>query len=134
MSKRFTLITLVLSSVIAFLVGVIIAGGVTRTPVVSTEPASRPASDKPRATSSANSSVVNFADVAERINAAVVNIEAASRTPVGRFSSRTLRNDDPQPESPRDLRGRDRAAASSSIAPATFSRTITSSRERTESR
>jgi serine protease Do len=103
MSKRFGFITLVLSSVIAFLVGVIIAGGVSRTPVVSTEPASRPASDKPRTPSSANSSVVNFADVAERINAAVVNIEAASRTPVGRFSSRTLRNDDPQQESPRDL-------------------------------
>jgi serine protease Do len=101
MSRRFGLITLVLSSAIAFLVGVIIAGGVSRTPTVSTEPARRPATDKARA-ALASSAVVNFADVAERINAAVVNIDAASRTPAGRFSSRTLRSDEPQ-ETPRDL-------------------------------
>jgi serine protease Do len=101
MSRRFGLITLVLSSAVAFLVGIILAGGVTRTPVVSSEPARRPASDK-RGPLTSPSAVVNFADVAERINAAVVNIDAASRTPAGRLSSRTLRSDE-SPESPRDL-------------------------------
>ena len=38
MSKRFTFITLALSTSVAFLVGVIIAGGVARTPVVSSAP------------------------------------------------------------------------------------------------
>ena len=38
MSKRFTFITLALSSSVAFLVGIILAGGVSQTPVVSTAP------------------------------------------------------------------------------------------------
>ena len=101
MSRRFTLISLLLSSAIAFLVGVILAGGITRTPVVSSEPATR-AADKSRVNRAAAAGVVNFADVAERINASVVNIDAASRTPLGRFSTRTPRTDDPQ-DPPRDL-------------------------------
>ncbi|HEY7499430.1 MAG TPA: hypothetical protein VH740_13015, partial [Vicinamibacterales bacterium] len=49
MSKRFTLITVLLSSAVAFLVGVILAGGVSRTPVVSSEPVSpAPGPDRPR--------------------------------------------------------------------------------------
>jgi serine protease Do len=101
MSKRFTLISLVLSSAIAFLVGVILAGGIAHTPVVSSEAATR-TTDKGRVSRAAAAGVVNFADVAERINAAVVNIDAASRTPLGRFSTRTPRTDDPQ-DPPRDL-------------------------------
>jgi serine protease Do len=98
MSKRFTFITLALSSAVAFLVGIIIAGGgVPRTPVVST-PAAREAapSDRPRSTSFPG--VVNFADVAERINPAVVNIDAASRS-AGRSPSRWPVRDD---DAPRD--------------------------------
>ncbi len=101
MSRRFTLISVLLSSAVAFLVGVILAGGIARTPVVSTEPATR-AADKAKVNRSSSPAVVNFADVAERINAAVVNIDAASRTPLGRFSTRTPRTDDPQ-DPPRDL-------------------------------
>jgi serine protease Do len=101
MSRRFTLISLVLSSVVAFLVGVILAGGMSRTPIVSSEPATRP-NDRAKTARAAGSSVVNFADVAERINAAVVNIDAASRTPLGRFTTRTPRSDDPQ-DPPRDI-------------------------------
>jgi serine protease Do len=106
MSKRFTLISVLLSSAVAFLVGIILAGGTSRTPVVSSEPVSPgPASDKPRpARATAASAVVNFADVAERINAAVVNIDAASRLPLGRESARSLRPGDPlDPRDPRDL-------------------------------
>jgi serine protease Do len=101
MPKRFTVISLVLSSVVAFLVGVILAGGVSRTPTVSSESSAR-SNDRARPARASTSSVVNFADVAERINAAVVNIDAASRTPLGRFSTRTPRTDDPQ-DPPRDL-------------------------------
>jgi serine protease Do len=103
MSKRFTLITVLLSSAVAFLVGVILAGGVSRTPVVSSEPVSpAPGPDRPRpARATAAAAVVNFADVAERINAAVVNIDAASKVPLGRESSRLLRPGDPL--DPRDL-------------------------------
>ncbi len=87
MSKRFTFITLALSSTVAFLVGVILAGGgVARTPVVSSAPIhSAPPNDRPRPASLPG--VVNFADVAERINPAVVNIDAASRSG-GRSGSR----------------------------------------------
>ena len=80
--RRFTLLTIVLTSTVAFLVGVIVAGGLTPTPVVSSAP-SRPAasSDPTRPVRvAAPSGVVNFADVAERINAAVVNVDATSKT------------------------------------------------------
>src|SRR5262245_46373901 len=89
MSKRFTIITLALCSTVAFLVGVILAGGgVARTPVVSSAPvyATTPPNDRPRPASLPG--VVSFADVAERINPAVVNIDAASRSS-GRSSSRS---------------------------------------------
>ncbi len=101
MSKRFTFITLALSSTVAFLVGVILAGGgVPRTPVVSTATAREAApSDRPRPASLAG--VVNFADVAERINPAVVNIDAASRSTVRNPTRWPPRGDDPV-DTPRD--------------------------------
>ena len=82
MSKRFTFVTVALSAAVAFLVGLIIAGGLTPAPIVSTAPRVVPrAADiaKPAGLPGA-SAVVNFADVAERINAAVVNIDATSKT------------------------------------------------------
>jgi serine protease Do len=100
MSKRFTLITLILATSVAFLVGVILAGGVSRTPVVSSEAVVKPASDRARARAS-SALPTNFADVAERINPAVVNIDAASNRPSPR-ESRSLRSGDPL-ENPRDL-------------------------------
>jgi serine protease Do len=80
--RRFTLLTVVLSSAVAFLIGLIIAGGVTPGPVVSSAPRrpaaaaaeARPAGARPAA------GLINFADVAERINPAVVNIDATSKT------------------------------------------------------
>jgi serine protease Do len=101
MSKRFTLITVVLSTAVAFLVGLILAGGVSQ-PVASSAASSLgPGPDKPRPARLAGApTVVNFADVAEKINAAVVNIDAASKTSVDRESSRSLRTD---PLDPREL-------------------------------
>jgi serine protease Do len=97
--RRFTLLTVVLASTVAFLVGLIIAGGVGQSPVVSSAPRAvgKPPGVRPARTDSAGA--VNFADVAERINAAVVNIDAASRG--GRETHRRRAPDDLL-DSPRD--------------------------------
>ena len=82
MSKRFTVVTVVLTAAVAFLVGLILAGGLTPAPIVSSAPVPpRAPTDFSRPASPAVlPSLVNFADVAERMNAAVVNIDATSRT------------------------------------------------------
>ena len=104
MSKRFTIVTLALSTAVAFLVGLILAGELTPTPVVSSapldtarEPARRPARRPP-------SALVNFADVAERINAAVVNIDATAK---GRRRAAPPRCRRPEPSTIRRTAARD---------------------------
>jgi serine protease Do len=83
--RRFTLLTVVLSSAVTFLIGVLIAGGLTPGATVASAPR-RPAAAGvtneagKRDPLRANGGVVNFADVAERINPAVVNIDATSKT------------------------------------------------------
>ena len=79
--RRFTIVTVVLASSVAFLVGLIMAGGISPGPIVVTAP--RPAATTSplaaRASAPAPAPLtVNFADVAEKINAAVVNIDARS--------------------------------------------------------
>ncbi|HEY0873756.1 MAG TPA: trypsin-like peptidase domain-containing protein [Vicinamibacterales bacterium] len=77
--RRFTFITVALSSVVAFMVGLIIAGQFTPSTVVTTAPryTPPPATLRP-AVLPAGGGAASFADVAERINASVVNIDAAS--------------------------------------------------------
>ena len=78
--RRFTVVTLVLASAVAFLVGLIIAGGISPGPVLVSAPrssAGAPAAMK-AAPAAAVPLAVNFADVAEKINASVVNIDARS--------------------------------------------------------
>jgi serine protease Do len=98
--RRFTLLTIVLASTVAFLIGVIVAGGLTPGPIVSSAPGRTitPADLAKPARAAAFPGVVNFADVAERINAAVVNIDATSKTS---RESRQRRSEDP------DQQGRD---------------------------
>ena len=78
--RRFTILTVALVALVAFLVGLIIAGEFTPGPVVSTASHGAPVGALAARTPSraAGSSVVNFADIAERINAAVVNVDATS--------------------------------------------------------
>jgi len=81
MSRRFTFITLALVAVVAFLVGAIVAGGVGRSAITA---GARPvAAPRPVAARASNpiggASLVNFADVVERINPAVVNIDTTTR-------------------------------------------------------
>ena len=82
MSRRFALVTVSLVATTAFLVGLIVAGSLTPAPAGSTTP---PLPPGPAAASLRSTfgppALVNFADVAERLNPAVVNIDASSRTP-----------------------------------------------------
>src|SRR5450759_3894321 len=85
MSRRFTFVTLALTAIVAFLVGAIFAGGLTPSPVVSgtmsTASTASTAAARTLARPAAlpgSASIVNFADVVERINPAVVNIDATT--------------------------------------------------------
>jgi serine protease Do len=79
--KRYATVVVLLASAVSFLVGVIVAGGLPpASPAMTAAQPFRASERGPaRLTSSASPGVVNFADVAERVNAAVVNIDAASR-------------------------------------------------------
>jgi serine protease Do len=81
MSRRFTTVTVALTAVVAFLVGAILAGGVARSSVSA---GAAPKAAAPRIARASSSppltSLVNFADVVERLNPAVVNIDATSRS------------------------------------------------------
>ena len=79
MSRRFLAVTVCLAATIAFMVGLVVAGTMTPSTAVSA-PA---APEEQRAISPASVSIlpgaVSFADVAEQLNPAVVNIDATSR-------------------------------------------------------
>jgi serine protease Do len=79
MTRRFLVVTACLSATVAFLIGLIVAGNMMPSPAIS-------ASRQPRLTPAriANSAtlspvVASFADIAESLNPAVVNIDASSR-------------------------------------------------------
>src|SRR3954447_9206866 len=100
MSRRFTVVTLALTAVVAFLVGAILAGGVVRSAASAGAP-SKPAPAirvaSRTSTGPAMASLVNFADVVERLNPAVVNIDTTTRG-----SERKRRNRAPSPGDPFD--------------------------------
>jgi serine protease Do len=77
MSRRFALVTVLLVASGSFLVGLIVAGSLTPAPADS---GTRSQAPMPAATRSALGPpvLVNFADVVERVNPAVVNIDATS--------------------------------------------------------
>jgi len=82
MSRHFTIVTVALSAVVAFLIGAIFAGGFNGTSVTIGAPSGPgPVWSAPiRATAAPSlDGLVNFADVVERINPAVVNIDATAR-------------------------------------------------------
>ena len=78
MTRRFLAVSVCLSATVAFLVGLVVAGSMTPAPAASAPPppvaralGTRPATAPP-------AGVVSFADIAERLNPAVVNIDAAA--------------------------------------------------------
>jgi serine protease Do len=96
--KRFTIVTLVLSTTVAFLVGLMLAGEFTPAPAVFSAARPAPAPERIRpAGVIAPLTVVNFADVAERVNAAVVNIEATGNVAGSREPQRYFRSNPVEP-------------------------------------
>src|SRR4029077_7278415 len=84
MSRRSTYVTLSLTAAVAFFVGTIFAGGFTGRAGVSRpgpEASSRPAARRPGPLPGAS---VDFADIVEHINAAVVSIDASSKARGGK--------------------------------------------------
>ena len=81
-SRRFTVVTLALVAFVAFLVGAIVAGGGSGLSSPAADTSSRAIgsrSSDPGRGAAAASSLVDFADVVERLNPAVVNIDATAR-------------------------------------------------------
>jgi serine protease Do len=73
-TRRLTVLTVALVATIAFLVGLVVAGSLSPMAALTVAaPARRPG---PAATASGPTLLVNFADIAARVNPAVVNIEA----------------------------------------------------------
>src|SRR5262249_22236364 len=104
--RRFTVVTVGLTAIVSFLVGLIMAGEFTPAPIVSTAPRLPAAPGLVRPASLPGAvGVVNFADVAERVNPSVVNIDAPSRGLPGRDPQRYRREQGGSPDgpSPRDF-------------------------------
>ena len=76
MTRRFLVVTVSLTATVAFLIGLILAGNLMPTPAQS---ATRRAPTARATPAAAGAPVESFADIAERLNPAVVNIDATSR-------------------------------------------------------
>jgi serine protease Do len=99
MSRRFALVTVLLVASGSFLVGLIVAGSLTPAPADS-RTSRLPAAASGRA---AAVTLVNFADIAERINPSVVNIDATSLAPTSEDGGTVDKNGYVHPwESPHD--------------------------------
>jgi serine protease Do len=81
MTRRFAWFTVGLTACVSFLVGMVVTGSMTPTDATSapTLPVARTATRDDRPFMPGLAGVVNFADVAERLNPAVVNIDATVR-------------------------------------------------------
>jgi serine protease Do len=94
MTRRFLAATVCLTAVVAFLVGLIVAGSLTPAPTASAAPGANPPRRSVAVAAAPN--VVSFADIAEKLNPAVVNIDATSRG----SDTRRRRFGVPLPDSP----------------------------------
>jgi serine protease Do len=96
MSRRFVAAVIGLSGTAGLLLGLVIAGSMTPQPAISS-PAGGLGRDRPIAAAAPASPMASFADVAARVNPAVVNIDASSRG-----GGRQRRRSGPSFPSPRD--------------------------------
>ncbi|MGH9254531.1 MAG: trypsin-like peptidase domain-containing protein [Vicinamibacterales bacterium] len=78
MTRRFLAVSVGLSTTVALLVGLVVAGTMTPAPATSATTVSIARADAPPASLPA-AGAVSFADIAERLNPAVVNIDATVR-------------------------------------------------------
>ena len=99
MSRRFTLVTVSLAATVAFLVGAIVAGGLTQPRVRAGETPARPTLSAPRraALGPADTPLANFADIVDRVNPAVVGIDATTRAGEESGVRRRRRSDGAEP-------------------------------------
>jgi serine protease Do len=88
MTRRFLVVTVSLAATVAFLVGLIVAGSMTPAPAMSATTPRTPVRALASVTGSPDA--ISFADVAERLNPAVVNIDATSRGSAARQGRRLL--------------------------------------------
>ena len=83
MTRRFLVVTVSLAATVAFLIGLVVAGTMTPAPAMSavTIPAAAPRWTPARAPARPSTSAADesFADIAERLNPAVVSIDATAR-------------------------------------------------------
>jgi len=77
-TRRFVLVTLCLTATIAFLIGLVVAGSMSPQFAIAA-PSAPQIPVRARLAAGISPAVVSFADVAERLNPAVVNIDATSR-------------------------------------------------------
>jgi serine protease Do len=77
-SRRFTLVTIVLTGSICLLVGIIVAGGFDRPSIEAKGPRTSGAVSVRAPGPDTRTPLANFADVVERVNPAVVNVDATS--------------------------------------------------------
>src|ERR1700730_3677291 len=99
MFRRFTFVTLALTAVVAFLVGAILAGGLSRSSAAA-GPTAKPSDPHPRPRASVSpppAAVPSFADVVARINSAFVNIDATAK---GRDPKTRRSTTDPELQDP----------------------------------
>lgn len=111
--RRFTILSVALASVVGLLVGLILAGEFTPAPVVTSAPRAYPVMADSPPVLPAGGAGANFADVVERINAAVVNIDATSNRSGIRDSQRFFRRG--PDDNPREFDGPSRGAGSGFI-------------------
>jgi serine protease Do len=99
MTRWFLVVTTALSATVAFLVGLIVAGSMVPERVLSAAPSVPPVTPTTVTTAAAlplPAGAVSFADVAERLNPAVVNIDASTRGE-GRARRRLQLPESPEP-------------------------------------
>jgi len=95
MSRRLTLVALLVTAVVAFLVGAVVAGGPPRRSALN----GAALADRIEPSARGAAPAGGFAEVVARVNPAVVNVEATSRVPAGRRRHRfTPFNDDEEPD------------------------------------
>jgi serine protease Do len=92
MTRRFLIVSACLGATVSFLIGLIVAGSMTPADAVATTTAT--ATARTASSVAAGAGAVSFADVAEQLNPAVVNIDATSR------SARARRRGVDLPDSP----------------------------------
>ena len=80
MTRRFLAVSVSLAATVAFLIGLVVAGTMTPSPATSAPtPSAAPVAQPPNVSMpSPGAGAVSFADIAERLNPAVVNIDATA--------------------------------------------------------